>query len=71
MPELKALARERRLKGYSRLRKSELIAFLQDNKHQAQRLQRPLRNGASTATPTDVFLGAKSTSTDVYLGTEM
>ena len=30
MPELKALARERRLRGYSRLRKGELIAFLQD-----------------------------------------
>ena len=31
MPELKALARERRLRGYSRLRKAELIAFLQNN----------------------------------------
>ena len=30
MPELKALTRERRLRGYSRLRKTELIAFLQD-----------------------------------------
>ena len=30
MPELKALARERKFKGYSRLRKAELIAFLQD-----------------------------------------
>ena len=30
MPELKALAREYRLRGYSRLRKAELIAFLQD-----------------------------------------
>ena len=29
MPELKALARERRLRGYSRLRKAELIALLQ------------------------------------------
>ena len=29
MPVLKALARERRLRGYSRLRKAELIAFLQ------------------------------------------
>ena len=37
MPELKALAREHRLRGYSRLRKAELIAFLQDNEHQAQR----------------------------------
>ena len=38
MPELKALARERRLRNYSRLRKAELIAFLWDNE---QRLQRP------------------------------
>ena len=37
MPELKALARECRLRGYSCLRKAELIALLQDNEHQAQR----------------------------------
>ena len=37
MPELKALMRESGLRGYSRLRKAELIAFLQDNEHQAQR----------------------------------
>ena len=30
MPELKALARKCKLRGYSRLRKAELIAFLQD-----------------------------------------
>ena len=30
MPELKALTRECKLRGYSRLRKAELIAFLQD-----------------------------------------
>ena len=30
MSELKALAREHRLRGYSQLRKAELIAFLQD-----------------------------------------
>ena len=29
MPELKALARERKSRGYSQLRKAELIAFLQ------------------------------------------
>ena len=32
MPELKALARERELRGYSRLRRAELIVFLQNNK---------------------------------------
>ena len=36
MPELKALTRERGLRGYSRLRKAELIAFLRNNEHQAQ-----------------------------------
>ena len=41
MLELKALVRKRRLRGYSRLRKTELIEFLQDNEHQAQRQQRP------------------------------
>ena len=34
MPELKALARERRFRGNSHLRKAELIALLQDNEHQ-------------------------------------
>ena len=36
MPELKALAREHRLRGYSRLRKADLIAFLQNNEHQVR-----------------------------------
>ena len=31
MPELRALTRERELRGYSRLRKAELIAFLQND----------------------------------------
>ena len=47
MPELKALARECRLRGYSRLREADLIAFLQNNEHQSQSVgeaqaQRPL-----------------------------
>ena len=37
MPELKVLTRERRLRNYSRLRKADLIAFLQNNECQAQR----------------------------------
>ena len=41
MHELKALARECRLRGYSRLRKAEFIVFLQNNEHQAPRRQRP------------------------------
>ena len=36
MPELKALARERKLRGYSRLRKAELIAFLQGEDRQQE-----------------------------------
>ena len=31
MPELKSLARERRLRNYPRMRKAELVAFLQNN----------------------------------------
>ena len=36
MPELKALAREHGLRGYSQLRKADLIAFLQNNERRAQ-----------------------------------
>ena len=36
MPELKALTREHRLRGYSQLRKADLIAFLQNNERRAQ-----------------------------------
>ena len=49
MPELKALAREHRLRGYSQLRKAELIAFLQNNE---QRQQRP------PSPPPQISLGA-------------
>ena len=31
MPELQALAREHRLRGYSRMRKAELVALLQNS----------------------------------------
>ena len=31
MPELKALARERRLRGYSQLRKAELIELIRND----------------------------------------
>ena len=41
MPELKVLTREHGLRNYSRLRKAELIAVLQDNEPQAPRRQRP------------------------------
>ena len=36
MPELRALARERSLRGYLRLRKAELIAFLPDDENLRQ-----------------------------------
>ena len=36
MPELKALTRECRLRGYSWLRIADLIAFLQNNEHQVR-----------------------------------
>ena len=52
MPELKALARERGLRGYSRLKKADLIAFLQNNERRAQmstwKLQREPQGEAQT-----------------------
>ena len=47
MPELKALAREHRLRNYSQLRKADLIAFLQNNEHRAQRPPPPLQMSPS------------------------
>ena len=32
VPELKSLTRERRLRGYSRMGKTELVALLQNNR---------------------------------------
>ena len=45
MPELKSLARERRLRNYSRMRKAELLALLQNNPPPAPRTRppRPIR----------------------------
>ena len=51
MPELKAIVRERRLRGYSQFRKADLIAFLQNNECQAQRRQRPPQMSPSGAPP--------------------
>ena len=45
MPELRSLAKERKLKGYSRLRKAELIAFLQKDD---RRNDKPSTSGVST-----------------------
>ena len=45
MSELKAFTRERRLRGYSWLRKAELIAFLQNNECWAQRPPLPPPQG--------------------------
>ena len=41
MPELKSLARERRLRNYSRMRKAELVALLQNNPKPAPRTRPP------------------------------
>ena len=48
MTELRALARERELRGYSKLRKAELIAFLRDNKinQPTRTLPHPALSGA-------------------------
>ena len=41
MPELKSLARERRLRNYSRMRKAELVALFQNNPPPAPRTRPP------------------------------
>ena len=41
IPELKSLARERRLRNYSRMRKAELVALLQNNPPPAPRTRPP------------------------------
>ena len=45
MPELKSLARDRWLRNYSRMRKAELVALLQNNPppHQARAAQAQLQ----------------------------
>ena len=45
MLELKAFTRERRLRGYSRLRKADLIALLQNNEQRQQRPPSPPPQG--------------------------
>ena len=59
MTELRALAREQELKGYSKLRKAELIAFLQNsNRRQPMRTpSRPaLRTPQESSSPTDTAI---------------
>ena len=41
MPELKSLTRERRLRGYSRMRKAEMVALLQNSPPRAPRTRPP------------------------------
>ena len=41
MPELKSLARELRLRNYSRMRKAEFVALLQNNPPPAPRTRPP------------------------------
>ena len=43
MPELKSLTIEHRLRGYSRMRKAELVALLQNSLHQARATQAHLQ----------------------------
>ena len=60
MTELKSLARERRLRGYSRMRKAELVALLQNSP--------PPGQSRTSTSPTPPHQ-ASSTTADVYLGT--
>ena len=50
MPELKSLAKERRLRNYSRMRKTELVALLQNNPPPGQR-----RASTSPTPPTQTW----------------
>ena len=50
MPELKSLARERRLRGYSRMRKAELVALLQNSPPPGQ-----IRASTSPTSPTQTW----------------
>ena len=54
MPELKSLARDRGLRNYSRMRKAELVALLQNNPPPAPRTRppRPTRPPPPTQTQT-------------------
>ena len=51
MPELKSLARERRLRNYSRIRKAELVALLQNNPPPAPRTRPPRPTRPPPPTP--------------------
>ena len=53
MTELRALARQCELRGYSKLRKAELIVFLQDNENRASRQpQQPQQHQQTSTTST-------------------
>ena len=51
MTKLRALAKECELRGYSKLRKAELIAFLQDNENRACRQPQQPQQPALSARP--------------------
>ena len=51
MPELKSLARERRLRNYSRMRKAELVVLLQNNPPPAPRTRPPRPTRPPPPTP--------------------
>ena len=51
IPELKSLARERRLTGYSRMRKTELVALLQNSPPPAPRTRPPRPTRPPTPPP--------------------
>ena len=51
MPELKSLARERRLRGYSQMSKAELVASLQNSHPPAPRTRPPRLTSPPTPSP--------------------
>ena len=59
MPDLRALAREYGLRGYSRLRKADLIAFLWDNLQPKPAPRSPSKLIPSPRAPTKPILAPR------------
>ena len=55
IPELKSLARERRLRNYSRTRRAELVALLQNNPPPAPRTRLPRPTRPPSPPPTQTW----------------
>ena len=73
VPELKALARDRGLRNYSRMRKTELVALLQNNGPSPSRIGGPARSvgHASPRPPTHPWRAPTRQEMDIFERQEM